>query len=139
GDDARAGGQDQVVVAERQAVCQRDDLAHLVHFGDLTHDERHPLVEEGTLRALEVGSPFAAHRDVHEARLVDVLAGRIDDQHLDLPPGDPGAQLLDEEVGGQGAPDTSTEDEDPLHGRYRTFSTTISSYPSRVSSATTRQ
>src|SRR4029079_10532593 len=108
------------------------------HLGDLTHDERHPLVEEGTLLALEVGSPFAAHRDVHEARLVDVLAGRIDDQHLDLAPVDPGAQLLDEEVGRQGAPDTSTEDEDPLHGRYRTFSTTISSYPSRVSSATRR-
>ena len=95
---------------------------------DLADDQGDPLVEQAALRAMEVRGPLAAHRDVHEARLVGVLAGRVDDDDLDLAAVDPCAQLLDQEVGGEGPPDTAAEDEDPLHrAGYRSFSTTISS------------
>ena len=90
--------------------------ARLVDGGDLADDEGHPLVEQGPLRALEVGGAFAAHGDVHEAGLVDMVAGRVDDEHLDIARIDPTPKLPDEEVGGEGAPDTPTKDDDPFHG-----------------------
>ena len=83
GHDPRAGREDQLVVAERQAVGQRHDLSCLVEPGDLADHQRDPLVEQGALRPCEVGGPLAAHRDVHEPGLVDVLAGRVDDHDLD--------------------------------------------------------
>jgi len=54
------------------------------------------MVEQGTLRSLQVRGPFAPHRDVHEARLIDVLAGGVNELDLDLASADPGTQLLDE-------------------------------------------
>ena len=74
-----------------------------------------PLVEQERSGRWRFAGPLAAHRDVHEAGLVDVLAGRVDDHDLDLAAVDPAAQLLDQQVGGQGAPDAAAEDEDALH------------------------
>ena len=122
GHDARAGRQHQMVVAERQAVGQGDDPPDLVDAVDLADDERDSLVEQAALRTLQLGGALAAHRDVHEARLVDVLAGRVDDDDLDLAVIDPVAQLPDQQVGGERPPDAAAEDEDALHGRgYRTL------------------
>ena len=100
----------------------------LLDAGDLADDERHALVEQRLLRPGEVLGPLAAHRDVHEPGLVDVVAGRVDDHDLDLAGVDAALELAREQVGGEGPPDTAAEDEDPLHGdRYRIFSTMISS------------
>ena len=104
-----------------------DHLGRLVDVLDLADDQGDSRVEQAALRALEPLGAFAAHRDVHEARLVGVLAGLVDDRDRHLAGLHLAAELLDEEVGGEGAPDTPAEDEDPLHGRYRAFSTTISS------------
>ena len=127
GHDPRTGRQHEVVVAEALAVLEMDGLGRLVDLLDLTDDQGHPRIEQAALRALEPLGAFAAHRDVHEARLVGVLAGRVDDGDRDLAGLQLAAELLDEEVGGEGPTDTAAQDEDPLHGLYRAFSTTISS------------
>ena len=56
-----------------------------------------------------------------------MLAGRVDDHDLDVDRRSISrAELADEEIGGEGAPHTPTQDEDPLHRRaYRSFSTMI--------------
>ena len=70
---------------------------------------------EGPLRPLQVGGPLAAHGDVHEPGLVDVLAGRIDNGDRYLTAVDPPSELLDQEVRGEGASDTPAQNDDPLH------------------------
>jgi hypothetical protein len=127
GDDPRTGRQHEVVVRELLAVLEMDGLARLVDLLDLSDDQGHPRVEQAALRALEPVGAFATHRDVHEARLVCVLAGLVDDRDRDLAGLHLATQLLDEEVGGECAAHTATQDEDPLHGLYRAFSTMISS------------
>ena len=85
GHDARARSRDEVVVAERHAVGQVTELAGVASTRSIVaHDELDALVEERPLGAAEVRGLLAAHRDVHEAGLIDVLAGRVDDDDLDL-------------------------------------------------------
>ena len=115
-DDPRAGRDDQLVVGEREAVGQCHELPGFVDPLNFSDDERHPLVEQRPLRALEVGRALATHGDVHEPGLVDVLAMGIDHDDLRLATVDPGSQLPGQEIGGEGAPDAPTENEDPLHG-----------------------
>ena len=61
-----------------------DGLGRLVDLLDLADDEADPRVEQAALGALEVLGPLAAHGDVHEAGLVGVLAGLVDDGDVDL-------------------------------------------------------
>src|SRR5689334_22642785 len=114
-DDPGTGGEDEVVVTEWQAVGERHSPGALIDRGDLADDELDALVQQRTLRPLETGRPFAAHRDVHEAWLVHVLAGLVHDRDRDLTRVGATPQLPDEEVGGECSPDTTAQDEDPLH------------------------
>ena len=85
GHDARAGGQDQVVVGERaRRPASWTSASLLVDRCDLPDHERDPRVEQSALGPLEVLGTLAAHGDVHEAGLVGVLAGLVDDgdRHL---------------------------------------------------------
>jgi hypothetical protein len=126
--DARPRGEDQVVVGDRHAVGQDDGLRGLVDPGDLADDEVDPFVEQATLRALETVGSLAAHGDVHEARLVRVLAGLIDHGDHHLAGVDLTAKTLDQEVRGQRAAHAAAKDENPLHHAPQwVFSTTISS------------
>ena len=93
-----------------------DEAPAGLHLFDLPDDEPYAPVEERSLRPAQVVGPLAAHGDVHEARLVDVVTGRIDDGDLDLAGVDPPAQPLDQEIGGEGAPDPATQDQDAAHG-----------------------
>ena len=128
GHDPRPGREDEVVVAESLAVRELDGLRRLVDLLDLADHEADPLVEQAALGALELLGPLAAHGDVHEPRLVGVLAGLVDDGDRHLAGLDLAAQLLDQQVRGQRAADAAAEDEDPLHhGPQWVFSTTISS------------
>jgi hypothetical protein len=85
-----------MVVADRQAVRQKDGLRRLVDPIDLPDEERDPLVEERSLGPLEPLGSLAAHRDVHEPGLVDVLSGLVDDRDPHRARLDLAAQLLDQ-------------------------------------------
>ena len=85
------------------------------------------LVEQRSFGALEVRGPFAAHGDVHEARLVDVLAGRVDDGDLDVAAVDPLAELLTRRFAVRVPPTPPPRMRIRCMAGYRSFSTTISS------------
>jgi len=87
----------------------------LLDLRHLSDDERHTLVEQRLLRADEVLGTLAAHRDVHESRLVDVTAGRIDHHDLDLTGVDPPSELLRQQVRGERPPHATAQDQDPFH------------------------
>ena len=84
GHDPRAGGEDELVVAEPLPVGERrpSDVASSIRI-DLADDELDAAVEQRALRPLEPFGALAAHGDVHEARLVDVAARLVDDGDLD--------------------------------------------------------
>ena len=84
GHDAGAGRNDEPVVGETLAVQVEDRLRRLVDPLHLADYETHSGVEQAPLGALEMLGSLAAHRDVHEARLVGVDAGRVDDRERHL-------------------------------------------------------
>ena len=95
--------------------------------GDRVDHQLDVLVEQAALGPDELLGVLAAHGDVHVARLVGVGTGRVDDRHPGLAVRDLALELAGSEVGGEGPADAATEDDDALHRRYLTFSTTISS------------
>ena len=125
GDDARPGGDHEEVVVQVLASCQVDELSPLVDPNHLADDQRDAPVEERELRAFEPFGPLSAHRDVHEPRLVDMPAGRVDEDHVHLAALDAAAQALHEEVRGERPADAAAQDDDALHGDQRRFSTMI--------------
>jgi hypothetical protein len=105
-----------------------DRAAALVDLGDLADDEGDAWVEQPSLGTLQVRSPLTAHGDVHEARLVDVVPGLVDDGDRDLAGLQSRPQPFDEQVGRQRPADAAAQDQDPVHGVPQwVFSTTISS------------
>ena len=94
--DARPGGEDEIVVDDRQAIGQKHALGALIDPIHVADDERDELVQEASLRSLEAIRSFAAHGDVHEARLVCVLAGLVDDRDRYVAGLDLAAELLDQ-------------------------------------------
>ena len=117
GGDATAARQDELVVAEALAVRQLHEPAGLVDPGHLADDELDSPVEERPLGPVEVAGTFAAHGDVHEAGLIGVGAGLVDDGDRDLAAVDPTAQLAGQQVRGQGAANATAEDQDAVHRR----------------------
>jgi hypothetical protein len=114
-DDARPGREDEIVPRQGPTVRQRHDPPTIVHSGDVADDQVHPPIEERALGPLEAFGALAAHGDIHEARLVRVAAGLVDDRDRHGPGVDLAAQPLHEQVRGERPANTAAEDEDPVH------------------------
>jgi hypothetical protein len=127
GDDPAARREDQVVVRQDGTAGQHDGAGGLVDSRGRVDNQVDRRVQERSLGAGQALLALAAHRDVHEAWLVDVRAHRVDERDVDLAVVDPLAELAREKVGGQRTTDAAAQDHDPLHDRHRAFSTTISS------------
>ena len=127
GQDPGPGREDEPVVGQDRSVGQGDGPGAFIDPMDGPDDEVDPRVQEGALALLELLGSLAAHRDVHEAGLVDVGAGRVDDGDLRVAASDLLPETAGQEVRGQGAPDPAPHDEDALHRVYRAFSTMIRS------------
>ena len=143
GDDAAPGRQHEVLVSElvpvAHAVGGDDALQLLIDGVDLADDELDTTVQERALRPVEPVFALAAHGDVHEARLVDVVAVLVDDGDARRALVDLAVELPAQEIGDEGSADAAADDEDALNRHaYRSFSTMISSYPSRASRDTRR-
>ena len=74
GQDARARSEHELVVVQAASVFQLDQLARLVDPLHATDFEAHLGVQQRPLRPHQVLGHLAAHGDVHEPGLVDVLA-----------------------------------------------------------------
>ena len=116
GHDARAGGQDELVVEQEPAVDQFDRRGLLIDALDCARDKADALVEQPGFRPLQTLRALMPKGDVHEARLVHVLAGLIND-------GDGRRALIDlllefagEQVGDDRAANPAAQDQDSLHG-----------------------
>ncbi len=79
-DDPGPRREHQVVIGDPLAVHEMDHPCRLVDRCDLADDEADAGIQQTALRAMELRSSLAPHRDVHEARLVDVLATLVDDR-----------------------------------------------------------
>ena len=106
---------EEVVIADRVAGLEEDRARRRVDAGRAGDDELDPAVQQGSLGAVQVLRLLAAHRHVHEAGLVDVLAALVDQGQLHVAVADPASQATGEEVRGQGPPDPAAQDHDPLH------------------------
>ncbi len=95
GHDARAGGEHEVVVGEALAIGEVDEASLLVDLLHFPHHQGDARVEQSTLGPLEVLGALTAHGDVHEARLIGVLAGLVDDRDRHLAGLDLAPQLLE--------------------------------------------
>src|SRR4029079_3240462 len=136
--DSRSGRQHEVVVRDDRAALEDDRAGGHVDSDRSINDETDGSVEQAALGPREALLAFAAHRDVHEPGLVDVSALRVDKRDGDLAGRDPGAEPTGQQVRGERAADAAAEDDDAVHRHHRAFWTTISSYPSRASSETSR-
>ncbi len=101
GQDPGARGQDQVVVAARGAVDQDHLPRRLVRPLHHPGDQVHAVVEEGSLGPLEMLRLLIAQGDVHEAGLVDMGAGGVDEGHAGVVVIDLRLQPAGDRVGGE--------------------------------------
>ena len=115
GHDTGAGRQDELVVAQPLAIGELDRLRRLVDPLDLAHHELDQLVQQSSLGPLQMLGALAAHGDVHEARLIGVNPGRIDDSEAHLTGLEVAPELPGEQVGGERATHAAAQDEDALH------------------------
>src|SRR3954447_15750991 len=77
GNDSRSGGNDQLLVAKPSTTVQLDGVACLVDAHRLALYEFDACVEEASFWPAELVRSLVAERDVHEAGLVDVATGVI--------------------------------------------------------------
>jgi hypothetical protein len=115
GPDVRSGRDDELVVRERLPVGQMDQARIVVDAGHGPDDEVDAIVEEAPLGLAQGLRPLVAHRDVHEAGLVDVYAQLVDDGDAGAAVIDPTPELAADEVRGERAADATAEDEDAIH------------------------
>ena len=116
GHDPRAGGDHQLVVADAAAVVHLDPAVRLVDPDGAADLQQDLLVEEAALRSGQPLGTLAAHGDVHEAGLVDVLPLLVDERDARLVAIDLVAQLAHQQVGDERPPDAAAQDHNSVHG-----------------------
>ena len=116
GDDPRTGRDHELVVADGAAVVHLHLALRLVDADGLAYLELDLLVEEAALRPRQALCPLASHGDVHEARLVDVVAHLVDQGHARFVTVDVVAQLPHQQVCDERPPDATAQDHNAVHG-----------------------
>ena len=129
GRDARAGSQHEPVVRQGRAARQGHTVGICVDARHLVDDELDAPVDQRSFGPREILFLLVAKRDVHEARLVDVVTDWSTTVTSTVFVVDLALQLAGQEVGNNRAANPAAQDQDAVHrGVWQwSFSTTISS------------